>query len=135
MRRSLLLELLSCVMWRLRSAVELRREFVSLALQERSNVSDLCRRFGISRKTGYKWLRRGEAEGACLSDRSRRPNESPQRTAGAVEGKIVSLRGEHPAWGARKLRRRLRDMGEEGLPAHSTITQILRRNGCVDAAE
>jgi transposase InsO family protein len=122
-------------MWRLRSVVELRREFVSLALQEGSNVSDLCRRFGISRKTGYKWLGRGEAEGACLSDRSRRPNKSPQRTAGAVEAKIVSLRGEHPAWGARKLHRRLMDVGEEGLPAHSTITQILRRNGCLDAAE
>jgi transposase InsO family protein len=122
-------------MWRLRSVVELRQEFVCLALQEGSNVSDLCRRFGISRKTGYKWLRRGEEQGACLSDRSRRPDKSPKRTAAAVETKIVSLRGAHPAWGARKLRRRLSDVGEEGLPAHSTITEILRRNGCLDAAE
>jgi transposase InsO family protein len=52
-----------------------------------------------------------------------------------VEAKIVSLRGEHPAWGGRKLRRRLQDLGEPGLPAASTITQILRRNGCLDAAE
>jgi transposase InsO family protein len=52
-----------------------------------------------------------------------------------VEAKIVSLRGDHPAWGGRKLRRRLQDLGEQGLPAASTITQILRRNGCLDAAE
>src|SRR5580700_10743162 len=104
-------------MWGLRSLVELRREFVGLALQEGSNVSDLCRRFGISRKTGYKWLARGEAEGACLSDRSRRPLESPNRTSEPVEAKIVSLRNSHPAWGGRKLRRRLQDLGQEGLPA------------------
>jgi transposase InsO family protein len=121
--------------WVSRTIVELRREFVSLASQEGSNVSELCRRFGISRKTGYKWLGRSEAEGSLLSDRSRRPLESPKRTAQAVEAKIISLRGEHPAWGGRKLRRRLQDLGEQGLPAHSTITQILRRNGCLDAAE
>ena len=121
--------------WVSRSIVELRREFVSLASQEGSNVSELCRRFGISRKTGYKWLGRGEAEGSLLSNRSRRPLASPKRTAEALEAKIVSLRGEHPAWGGRKLRRRLRDLGEQGLPAASTITQILRRHGCLDAAE
>src|SRR5580700_2121569 len=84
--------------WVSRSIVELRREFVSLASREGSNVSELCRRFGISRKTGYKWLGRGEAEGSLLSNRSRRPLASPKRTAEAVEAKIVSLRGEHPAW-------------------------------------
>src|SRR5271155_4770555 len=98
--------------WVSRSIVELRREFVSLALQEGSNVSELCRRFGISRKTGYKWLGRGEAEGGCFSDRSRRPRESPTRTGEAVEAKIVALRSSHPAWGGRKLRRRLQDQGE-----------------------
>jgi transposase InsO family protein len=114
--------------------VELRREFVSLALQEGSNVSELCRRFKISRKTGYKWLGRSRAEGERFADRSRRPLESPTRTAAAVEAKVVSLRGEHPAWGGRKLRRRLEVLGE-GLPAASTITEILRRNGCLDASE
>ena len=115
--------------------MELRREFVSLALQEGSNVSELCRRFKISRKTGYKWLGRSRAEGECFADRSRRPLESPTRTAAAVEAKVVWLRGEHPVWGGRKLRRRLEVLGEEGLPAASTITEVLRRNGCLDAGE
>jgi len=120
-------------MWDSRSIVELRREFVSLALQESSNVSELCRRFKISRKTGYKWLERSRAEGELFTDRSRRPRESPTRTAAAVEAKVVLLRQEHPAWGARKLRRRLEALGEPGLPAPSTMTEILRRNGCLDA--
>jgi len=122
-------------MWVSRSVVELRREFVSLALQEGSNVSELCRRFKISRKTGYKWLERSRAEGERFTDRSRRPLESPTRTAAAVEAKVVSLRQEHPAWGGRKLRRRLEALGEQGLPAASTMTEILRRNGCLDAEE
>jgi transposase InsO family protein len=122
-------------MWDPRSIVELRREFVSLALQEGSNVSELCRRFKISRKTGYKWLGRSGAEGESLADRSRRPRESPTRTAAVVEAKVVWLRGEHPAWGGRKLRRRLEALGEENLPAASTITEILRRRGCLDASE
>ena len=122
-------------MWDSRSVVELRREFVCLALQEGANVSELCRRFKISRKTGYKWLGRSRAEGKGFADRSRRPLESPTRTAAAVEAKVVLLRGEHPAWGGRKLRRRLEVLGEEGLPAASTITEILRRNGCLDAGE
>jgi transposase InsO family protein len=115
--------------------MELRREFVSLALQEGSNVSQLCRRFEISRKTAYKWLGRSRVEGEGFEDRSRRPLESPTRTAAALEARIVSLRGEHPAWGGRKLRRRLREMGEESLPVVSTMTAILRRNGCLDASE
>jgi len=121
--------------WALRSLVELRGEFVSLASQEGSNVSELCRRFGISRKTGYKWLGRAEVEGACLVDRSRRPFESPNRTSAALESKIVALRGAHPAWGARKLLYRLKALGERDLPAASTITEILRRNGCLDGAQ
>jgi len=122
-------------MWDSRSVVELRREFVSLALQEGANVSELCRRFEISRKTGYKWLGRSLAEGESLADRSRRPLQSPTRTPAALEAKVVSLRREHPAWGGRKLRHRLEALGEEGLPAASTISEILRRNGSLDAEE
>jgi len=61
--------------------MDLRREFVSLALQEGSNISQLCRRFKISRKTAYKWLGRSRVEGERFQDRSRRPLESPTRTA------------------------------------------------------
>jgi transposase InsO family protein len=70
-----------------------------------------------------------------LTDRSRRPHSSPARTDAAVEARIVELRDRHPAWGARKLHRRLQDLGIEGLPAHSTVNTILARHGRLDAAE
>ena len=64
-----------------------------------------------------------------FEDRSRCPGTIPHRTSKAVEDKIIALRDKHPAWGARKLSRRLKDLGEREVPALSTITQILRRRG------
>jgi transposase InsO family protein len=111
--------------------MELRREFVYLARWKGANVSALCRRFGISRATGYKWLERS-ASGAELVDRSRRPHHSPGRCSEAVEAAVLALRARHPSWGGRKLARRLRDLGYAGVPAPSTITAILRRYGRLD---
>lgn len=105
-----------------------RDEFCLLARRPGANVSALCRSYGISRKTGYKWLGRFET-----ADRSRRPHTSPQRTDPAMEAQIVGLRDAHPTWGARKLKRRLADLGEVDLPAVSTITAILARTGRIDA--
>jgi transposase InsO family protein len=116
--------------------MSLRREFVELASGPDANVSLLCRRFGISRKTGYKWLARLESEAdAGLADRSRRPRCSPGRTPGAMEELVVALRKRHPAWGARKLKRRLEDQKHPGVPARSTVNDILHRHGLIDAAE
>lgn len=120
--------------WQEVSKVSLRQEFVMLATVERVNRAALCRRFGISRKTGYKWLER--AQGAeALADRSRRPHASPTHTGEAIERAILRLRDSHPGWGARKLRRRLQDLGWSGLPAPSTIQAILARHGRIDPAE
>jgi transposase InsO family protein len=119
--------------WGERSTVSLRREFVMLALGEGSNFAELCRRYGIQRRIGYKWLERYRLEGeAGLPDRSRRPTGSPHRTAAAVEAAVVELRQKHPCWGARKLARRLRDLGRENIPSVSTITAILHRHGLID---
>lgn len=119
--------------WNEVSAMSLRREFVMLASVEGANVSTLCRRFGVSRKTGYKWLARARREEApVLADCSRRPGHSPARTAPVVEAIILRLRAQHPAWGARKLRARLEAKGHRALPAVSTITEILRRHGLLD---
>jgi transposase InsO family protein len=112
--------------------MSLRKEFVSLATQPRANIAELCRRFGISRKTGYKWLARYEAEGmSALADRSRRPQHSPARTPGEVEATIVRLRKKRPDWGARKLIRRLHALGHADLPGPSTGQAILKRNGLI----
>lgn len=95
-----------------------------------------CERFGISRKTGYKWLSRFRSEGAAgLLDRSRRPQESPGQVPLKVERKVLELRREHPCWGGRKLRQRLVDLGHLDVPSASTITAILGRHGLLSALD
>ena len=127
--------------WMELSPMEQREEFVGLASAPGANVSGLCRRFGISRTCGYKWLARHRAEGAAgLADRSRRPHVSPKRSAAALEAKVLAVRaGSNNAWGGRKIARVLADrsqtnvdpagVGLAKIPAFSTITQILRRHG------
>src|SRR5882762_9399302 len=117
--------------WREVSVVDQRREFVRLAVQEGVNRRELCRRFGIHPDTGYKWLGRGMSDDE-LADRSRRPHESPLRTAAALEQRIVAVRDAHPAWGARKIARCLEREGVES-PAVSTVHEILRRSGRIQA--
>jgi transposase InsO family protein len=121
------------VPWGESSTVSLRREFVMLALKEGSNVRELSRRYKIQPRIGYKWIERFQAEGeAGLEDRSRRPVHSPDRTPAELEARVIALRRQHPAWGGRKLARRLRDQGVAGVPSPSTITAILHRNGLID---
>lgn len=122
--------------WQEVSTMSLRQEFVAQAMQQGANVRELCRRFGVSPKTGYKWLGRFAARGASgLCDESRRPRHSPTRTANAVEQAIVELRDRHPGWGARKLCRRLHDVGWRQVPAPSTVQAILVRHGRIEPAE
>lgn len=121
--------------WYKETIVSQRREFIGL-VECSTGLSEACRAFGISRKTGYKWLDRFEVEGeAGLRDRSRRPHSSPGKAGAEAEGKILAARDEHPAWGGRKLKRWLEDCGEVGLPVPSTITEILRRHGRLDPEE
>lgn len=105
-----------------------RSEFVALAGVPGVNRSELCRRFGISRKTGYKWLGRS-ALAVDVADQSRRPASSPRRTPTGVEKHIVAVRQRYPFYGGRKIRRLLLREGVEYPPAPSTITAILARNG------
>jgi transposase InsO family protein len=122
--------------WREWSIMDQREEFVKLALQPGANKRELCRRFGISRSKGYKWLARYAAEGReGLFDRSRRPHHSATRTATAVEAKVLGIRAEsNNAWGGRKIARVLANTGELVVPAASTITEILRRHGKLQRA-
>lgn len=109
--------------------MSLRSEFVMLARAPGANLSQLCRRFEISRKTGYKWLSRDD-----VADRSRRPCSSPGKTAPADETALLAVRDQFPDWGARKLKRFLQDRGHPDLPSVSTITSILRRHGRISPA-
>lgn len=124
--------------WKEVSTMSLRSEFVVLCQSKGASVSTLCARFQISRKTAYKWLARYRALGtAGLVDASRRPRSSPCETPLEIQEQVVELRTRHPAWGGRKLRRRLLDAGLSlgQVPAASTITQILRRAGLLELAE
>jgi transposase InsO family protein len=114
--------------WQEKTTMSLRQEFVHLAHGDEANIRLLCRRFGISPKTGYKWLARVAAEGAAgLEERSRRPQHSPSQTSAAIEEQVLAVRARYPAWGARKLQIVLADTPVTPLPAVSTITAILHR--------
>jgi transposase InsO family protein len=122
--------------WKRVTAVSQRKEFIKLALQEGTNISELCRRFGVSRKTGYKFLKRYHREGLRgLFDYSRRPLNSPNATDPKIEKMILDLREEHECWGGRKLKRWLEKQGHRNIPSPSTITAILQRNGYIDPGE
>ncbi len=116
--------------WQEVSAMDQRREFVRFAMQEGVNRRELCRRFGISPDVGYKWLARSVAGDKELADRSRRPHESPRRCDAFTEERVLAVRDDHPAWGARKIARCL---ARDGLkpPALSTVHEILCRHGRV----
>jgi transposase InsO family protein len=117
--------------WRELSVMDQREEFVTLALRPGVNIRELCRRFGVSRSNGYKWLNRYLAEGRTgLSERSRRPRRSPGRTAEAIESEVLQIRtNSNNTWGGRKIERVMLDSGCDEVPAPSTITEILRRHG------
>ena len=122
--------------WKVMSVLDQRREFVRLAMTGEVSVSELCRRFAISRQTGHLLLRRYATEGeAGLQTRSRRPHSSPRRTSPVLEQRVLELRDRHPDWGARKLAHRLWTLGEPAVPAASTVTEILRRHGRLDPLE
>lgn len=122
--------------WKECNLMSLREEFVELAKREEANISLLCQRFGISRKTGYKWLRRfHEKGGAGLADRSRRPHRSPRRTSDELAQSVLAVRDLHPAWGGRKIRTRLEHTGRTAVPAASTITAILHRHERIQPEE
>lgn len=120
--------------WGERTVEETRRRFVEEAQAGEESFSGLCRGYGISRGTGYKWVRRDEG-GEGMGDRSHCAFHIPNKTGEQMEGKILEQRQEHPAWGGRKIKRRLEDLGEEKVPAASTVAEILRRNGCIEARE
>lgn len=118
------------------SIMSQRCEFVHLAEAADANVRELCRRYGMSPQTGYRLIHRFRESGlAGLLDRSRKPLHSPSRTPPAIESLILSIRVEHPAWGARKIRARLLALGHSALPQPSTITEILRRHDSLDPLE
>jgi putative transposase len=121
------------VPWDERTRVDQRREFIEALESCAYTMTELCEVFGISRKTGYKWLHRYAEEGeGGLEDRSRAPRSCPHRTDRRCEQALVEERRRHPRWGARKLLVVLQERHPGWpWPAASTAGQILKRHGLV----
>jgi putative transposase len=117
--------------WRDVDPMDERIRFVLRATHEEVSFAGLCRQFGISRKTGYKWVGRYRRYGlGGVHELSRRPLRSPKRTAEWIEKLIVRERGRRRTWGPRKLRHQLlKTYPMEVVPAESTIARILDRHG------
>jgi transposase InsO family protein len=120
------------VPWESRTPVDLRIEFMNRIMQG-ERVSDLCREYGISRKTGVKFkqrfIRMGEAG---LLDQSRAPKVIPHRTPPELVEVIVAERNRHPTWGPKKLKDVLERRLNTTLPSASTVGSILVRSGLVE---
>lgn len=124
--------------WKQSTTMSQRTELAQFAASGSLTVTELARRYGVSRKTAHKWIQRFKAADS-LEDRSRRPLHCPHQTPAPVEEAIVEARDRHPYWGARKLHRwlltreRCRRFGlrPDEVPAPSTITRVLKRYGRV----
>ena len=119
--------------WQEESTMQLRRQFIQDVQSGGTPITELCRAYGISRKTGYKCLARYEEGGLpALSDRSRRPQHSPTATPSELVRALLEARHHHPTWGPRKLLRLLRQaLPDAPWPARSTIALHLHRAGLV----
>lgn len=114
--------------WTETCALDERTRFVVEYDLDELAMAELCRKYGISRKTGYKWVARADEDGlTSLSDRSRAPQVHPNQLPAALEAAILAARRRHPTWGPRKLRELLKGPGR--LPAASTIGDVLHRHG------
>lgn len=123
--------------WRQVDPMTERLRFVTDARQRIAGFTELCHHYGISRVTGYKWLRRADHDGLDqLGELSRRPHTCPHATPAPLVARLIEARRRHPSWGPRKLlkvlrRRDQREGRSVAWPARSTVADLLRRHGLV----
>lgn len=123
--------------WGAKTVEEKREEFV-LAAKGSRNFSALCREYGITRRTGYKWMTRacvGDPGKAWSANVSTAPKHKANKTPAQMENIILQVRKENPAWGGETIRKVLENAGQEHLPCVKTCNNILKRNGCISDEE
>ena len=110
-----------------------KTQFIADYLRQTLDMTELCQLYGISRKTGYKWIERYLTHGPQgLEDRSRRPAVSPRQTSAEIVQALIQVRQRHPSWGAKKLLPFVhKGHPEWSLPSRSTVCEILSREGLV----
>jgi transposase InsO family protein len=120
--------------WKETCAMEERIKFIQAIEKGEESLADVCRAFDVSRKTGYKWMRRYAEGGAtALSDQSRAPQQQARAITADVAKAIVLARADHPRWGPKKLHVWLqRKQPAKSWPAPSTIGEILKRAGLTE---
>lgn len=119
--------------WSQTSPMDQRTQFIADCLRQHFSISELCERYGVSRKTGYKWIDRYLRQGPeGLTERSRQPASHPNETPAEIVAAFLELRRRHPSWGGKKL---LTVIGQRhphwDLPHRSTVCDILKRHGLV----
>jgi putative transposase len=119
--------------WKEASPMDQRTQFIADHLRDTLSITELCELYGISRKTGYKWIERYLRQGpAGLEELSRRPRRSPHQTPEAIVSAILGARRRHPRWGGRKLLALLHKQHPRwDLPGRSTASEILKRHGMI----
>src|SRR5437868_14446794 len=122
--------------WKEVTVLEEKRRFIQAFFESKSKISSLCKMYGISRKTGYKYIARyNESWLTGLQEQSRCPKNSPLKTKEKIEGIILSVRHLHPCWAGEKIRIYLSNKGYKNLPTGKTIDRILKRNGLITTEE
>jgi transposase InsO family protein len=108
-----------------------------LEVLDGASVTEVARRYGVTRQTVHEWLRRYASEGGLggLADRSSRPASCPHQMPAAVEAMVVAMRRAHPAWGPDRMRWQLARDGVDPVPSRSAIYRALVRHGLVDATK
>ncbi len=119
--------------WREASPMDQRTQFIADHLRDVRSITELCALYGVSRKTGYKWIDRYVRHGpAGLEEASRRPRRSPNQTSEEIVSAILDARRRHPRWGGKKLLALLHKRHPRwSLPGRSTACDILSRHGMV----
>ena len=117
--------------WPTQDVNTIRREFVTKVLMKTVSFAALCREYGISRKTGYKWRERALADGLSrLAEHSRRPKRSPSQLDESTVCTLIRFKLRHPAWGPKKIRQLYcRQFAQ--APSLSSYQRVLTRAGLV----
>lgn len=122
--------------WTHSSPMDQKTQFIADFLRHSQSISDLCRHYGISRKTAYKWINRYQQEGIVgLDDQSRKPRSCPHQTEPDLVEALLEARRRHPTWGAKKLLKLVTQNAPERIwPARTTVCDLLARHGLVKKA-